>query len=973
MDVFRRRAYTILSDTVELQEISNLRDEDIHHDNETDRPNDILRHRPKKSIVLCLVSFVLTIFILFILSFFVVGTKNSSLALTLHDLKSYHQLPEPVDTQMISFERKAGYGIEFIHDSKLNGKKLKMVVTDSQSTGGIELIDIDLSDEKNSVTDVSKKRIGRTKLFTQLSVSVLNGDNKFESVDLVIAYSSLQHRLHMFKVTGGELVPVLNERPKLDEGDAGALCGGRDKNGENVVGYFMKDGRLSIYIVRTVKKVSGSENGTTFEFVKYATPNITLYHVADSITDCKLDSTAAMSFIITTHHGHFYKLSIPLPTADPIITRIFSTSTLLDSTTLSSHSKVHSSSVKGKSIPSFIALLEQTTSSVIVLFKIGGKGELASIYHDRSTNSWKYLTGVSLPGLKGKTYTLNVFFPHQNTTRFGGGVLSIVTKTKTRHIQEIRLYDLNHILPFSISLNLTTLSAPSFPPNFENTGTDILNPYNCQSETNEVKNCSRNGYCKDSVCHCFGGFYGDTCQNYECKAMSNCRGNDGKGECVGPNICRCTPPYTGESCSHILVPADDALVPSFLSNFSANDNDDAAVYRHPSDPNYSVFIGSTKARDGGNGIHIWNADGEEIWFESGGVGNGVNSVDVLYGVPIQDSNETIDVVVAGVRGHMNAIGVWQIHPNAIIQNSALPKNSSVSSYAPIITPIASPIDFDDKSISIYGSCIYSPHSSSKKYIIVTTKKGELFQFELRIRKENDILRPELNQSRNFTIGLKSQLENCVADSVNEILYVGEESVGVWAYGANSGDPSTVMTLSPLPVRSKYLPTLIDTTVHIKPSGHLTRDVEGLAMYSSPNNNRLGYIIVSAQGSNSINIYNRVHPWEFLASIRIGGFINTTSGEYIDEVTATDSLAAFAGQIGKYKEGALVLHDDCNTGQNIKDVELEPKTAETFENAVDNNGEVIKAKEYNSFKVVSWRSIVEAVKNATNNRVVLQSW
>ena len=163
--------------------------------------------------------------------------------------------------------------------------------------------------------------------------------------------------------------------------------------------------------------------------------------------------------------------------------------------------------------------------------------------------------------------------------------------------------------------------------------------------------------------------------------------------------------------------------------------------------------------------------------------------------------------------------------------------------------------------------------------------------------------------RTFSPG--SQAEGCVADDLNATLFVSEEDVGIWAYGAEPMDGD------------KRAP--VDSVA----AGHLTADSEGIALVDEGNG--AGYVIVSSQGSNSYNAYDRAAPYAFR-----GAFVIADGA--IDGVAETDGLDVTAANLGPtFPGGLLVAQDGFNTdGKDAK-------------------------KSNQNFKLVPWPAIREALK------------
>jgi 3-phytase len=93
--------------------------------------------------------------------------------------------------------------------------------------------------------------------------------------------------------------------------------------------------------------------------------------------------------------------------------------------------------------------------------------------------------------------------------------------------------------------------------------------------------------------------------------------------------------------------------------------------------------------------------------------------------------------------------------------------------------------------------------------------------------------------RPFTIGTGTQPEGCVVHDENEVIFIGEETHGLWKYGANPEDPGTGAGV------------LVDS-VDKAAGGNLNAGVEGMALVYGKTED-YGYLIVSAQGVSAYTV------------------------------------------------------------------------------------------------------------------------
>jgi 3-phytase len=193
-------------------------------------------------------------------------------------------------------------------------------------------------------------------------------------------------------------------------------------------------------------------------------------------------------------------------------------------------------------------------------------------------------------------------------------------------------------------------------------------------------------------------------------------------------------------------------------------------------------------------------------------------------------------------------------------------------------------------LPLYGLCMYRSPVTGKHYVFATSGSGKIEQWEL---FDNGSGRVDATRQRTFDVGSKS--EGCVADDSYGHLYISEEQLGILKYGAepNADDGRT----------------LVDTT---GANGHLTADVEGLAIYYGPNGT--GYLLASSQGDDTFAVYQREGTNPYIMSFTIG------TGNGIDGVSHTDGIHVASASLGSaFPQGMFVAQDDDNDqgNQNFK--------------------------------------------------------
>lgn len=191
--------------------------------------------------------------------------------------------------------------------------------------------------------------------------------------------------------------------------------------------------------------------------------------------------------------------------------------------------------------------------------------------------------------------------------------------------------------------------------------------------------------------------------------------------------------------------------------------------------------------------------------------------------------------------------------------------------------------------------MYRSPVSRKTYYFVTSDAGPVEQWEL-----FDDGRGRVDARKVRRLRVETQTEGCVADDRLARLYVGEEARGIWSFGAEPGAGSRRV--------------LVDSTGD---GGHLTADVEGLAIAYGSGGDRSGgggHLVASSQGSSSFVVYRRA------GGNRYEGTFEVRTGNGIDAVDGTDGIDVTTTDLGPpFQRGLFVAQDDRNDSghQNYK--------------------------------------------------------
>lgn len=320
-----------------------------------------------------------------------------------------------------------------------------------------------------------------------------------------------------------------------------------------------------------------------------------------------------------------------------------------------------------------------------------------------------------------------------------------------------------------------------------------------------------------------------------------------------------------------IVNASVETAPVTLAGDAA---DDPAIWVHPTNPSQSLVL----ANDKKGSLETYNLDGSKQQRVTTGRKFWGN-VDVRQGVTIV--GRTRDVVAA----QNNGVRTFTV---------SLPSRTLV------------PIGEGNGAFATGGGeglCLYHSEVDSRLYVFTITRPGQLRQFRLHDDDDDGLLQGTL--MREFPIG--SEAEGCVADDARGVLYVSQEDVALWRYGAEPDAGSSR--------------TQIDT---VQPSGNLSADIEGVTLVDTGGTG--GYVIASAQNVKSPKksyfvVYDR-QTNDYLGAFRIA------DGPATDGCERTDGIAAYAGNLGpQFPQGVFVCQDNTNSGpapgnQNFKLTRLE---------------------------------------------------
>ncbi len=290
--------------------------------------------------------------------------------------------------------------------------------------------------------------------------------------------------------------------------------------------------------------------------------------------------------------------------------------------------------------------------------------------------------------------------------------------------------------------------------------------------------------------------------------------------------------------------------------------DDPAIWVHPTDPARSLVLGTDKK----GGLGAYTFDGRRVQNVSSD--RRPNNVNVLYGFSLD--GRTVDLAVAGCRSKTApGVDVWTI-------DRADGRLTPVGN-GPAFTVFGGG--------EPYGSCVYREPRTGNSFVYATSKDGRVEQYRLGLDPSGRSIRGTLVR----TMKLGSQVEGCVVDQELGFLYVGEEDVGIWKFGAAADAP----------VGGRLIARVGDHG--------LTDDVEGLTIYYAAG--KQGYLIASSQGSNTFLVFDRAGDNPYILTI------DPKAGP-LDDVEETDGIDVTNRAIPpRFPSGVFVVQDGRNPAGN----------------------------------------------------------
>jgi 3-phytase len=284
----------------------------------------------------------------------------------------------------------------------------------------------------------------------------------------------------------------------------------------------------------------------------------------------------------------------------------------------------------------------------------------------------------------------------------------------------------------------------------------------------------------------------------------------------------------------------------------------AALWVHPTDPSNSLLL----VADSQSGLLVYQLDGTQRALLAEGA---VLGVDVQEGFSLGGISQPL-VMVA--NSSLQGLVAYVVDPTTLGLRGA--------GLAPITTQ-----GFTPNSVALYAS-----PTTGRSYAFAGSATGTVWQFEL-VAQPDGGAAP--NQVRTLDVG--GPVVGLAVDDAQRTLYVVEQDVGIWQYGAepDAGDTRTAVD---------------DVT-----GGGLLSPLGGVALYTASGSG--GYLLAVSGGADAVRIYDRspsAHTFR-------GSFTLVQDGG-IDAVERPRQVVVSNRSLGtRFPLGMVAVHDSLNAAAN----------------------------------------------------------
>ena len=270
---------------------------------------------------------------------------------------------------------------------------------------------------------------------------------------------------------------------------------------------------------------------------------------------------------------------------------------------------------------------------------------------------------------------------------------------------------------------------------------------------------------------------------------------------------------------------ENVVAPVVITDQTAVDSDDPAIWINPEDPSESLILGTDK----GGSIFVFDLDGKIIPEKTFATGGRMNNIDVEYGFKL--GGESVDIAVATDR------------PVSLLRVLRLPEMTPVDNGG---IPVFEGEEGD--SLLPMGIALYKRPSDGAVFAIVSRKTGPsgayLWQYRLSDDGDGHVTGTKVREFGTFSDATSldegveelGEIESVAVDDALGYVYYSDELAGVRKYLADPDAPDANVELA-----------LFGTD-------GFADQREGISIYAI--NDKNGYILVSDQQGNAFRIYTR---------------------------------------------------------------------------------------------------------------------
>jgi 3-phytase len=294
--------------------------------------------------------------------------------------------------------------------------------------------------------------------------------------------------------------------------------------------------------------------------------------------------------------------------------------------------------------------------------------------------------------------------------------------------------------------------------------------------------------------------------------------------CSGPQDPPASEPPTAEPIS--APTASNALSPIVVTEQTAVDTDDPAIWIHPENSAQSLILGTDK----GGEIYVFDLDGKIIPEKTvTGLGR-TNNIDIAYGFRLGD--EMVDIAMSTDRGN-NTLRVFRLPEMTPVDNGGIDAFEGE-------TP--------ERRLPM-GLALYTRRSDGALFAVVSRKAGPSGAYLWQYRIEDDgsgaVTGTKVREFGSFRDDITmidegeaeiGEIEAIAVDNELGFVYYSDEWGGIKKYHADPDHPDAAVELA------------------VFGEGGFAQDREGISIYKV--NDGTGYILVSDQQANAFRIFKR---------------------------------------------------------------------------------------------------------------------